>query len=49
MVHQDERRVVEYARAEGGWHMREVVQDGGVDVACLGLTLTLEDVYGGVL
>ncbi len=49
MVHQDERRLVEYTRAEGGWHMREVMQEGGVDVPCLGLTLTLEDVYGGVL
>lgn len=49
IVHQDERRVVEYARAAEGWQMREVVQEGGVSVPCLGLTLTLEDVYGGVL
>ena len=48
IVHQDERRVVEYARAAEGWQMREVVQEGGVSVPCLGLTLTLEDVYGGV-
>lgn len=49
IVHQDERRVVEYRRAGEQWNMQEIVQDGEIVIPCLGMALTLEDIYGGVL
>lgn len=49
IVEQSERRVYEYQREGDEWRLREVVGDGEMGVPCLGLTLTLEDVYGGVI
>lgn len=49
IVHQDERRVVEYRREEAEWQMREVVQDGELQIDCLEISLSLEDIFGGVL
>lgn len=49
IVHQDERRVVEYRRSNEGWQMREVVQHGEVTTSCLSMALNLDDIYGGVL
>lgn len=52
LVHQDERRVVEYVRdgeRPSRWKMREVVQDGELTIACLGVSLTLDDIFDGVL
>ncbi|PNY81389.1 Uma2 family endonuclease [Deinococcus koreensis] len=48
IVEQGERRVYEYQRAQG-WKLREVVGSGEVGVPSLGLGLTLDDIYGGVL
>ncbi len=33
-------------QADGGWAMRELRNQGEVDIPCLGLTLTLEQMYG---
>ena len=49
IVHQDERRVVEYRRSNEGWQMREVVQHGEVTTSSLSMALNLDDIYGGVL
>ena len=50
IVAQDERYVVEYQRGEDGkWQMREVRGAGEVAVPCLGLKLTLEEVYRNVI
>ncbi|GGI78518.1 Uma2 family endonuclease [Deinococcus wulumuqiensis] len=47
IVSQTERYVVAYERqADGGWAMRELRNQGEVDIPCLGLTLTLEQMYG---
>lgn len=49
IVEQNQRRVYEYQRAEGEWRLREVAGEGEVSVPCLGLSLSLDDVYGGVV
>lgn len=49
IVHQDERRVVEYRRSSEGWQMREVVQHGEIEITSLNMSLNLDDIYGGVL
>ncbi|GAA5532029.1 Uma2 family endonuclease [Deinococcus aluminii] len=49
IVSQDERHVVEYQRTGGGWQMREHRGEGQVEVPCLGRTLTLDEMYRGVL
>ena len=49
LVSQTERHVVEYQRVGDGWQMRELRGEGALGVPCLGLELTLEDIYGGVL
>lgn len=51
---QDERYVIEYQRdpattENGGWRMREVRGEGEVSVPCLGLSLTLDDIYRNVI
>lgn len=48
IVSQDERYVVEYQRAEGGWQMREHRGEGQVEIPCLGRFLTLDEMYRGV-
>lgn len=54
IVSQDERYVIEYQRdpnttENGGWRMRELRGAGEVDVPCLGLSLTLDDIYRHVI
>lgn len=49
IVSQTERYVVEYQRTEGGWQMREHREGGEVGVPCLVRTLTLDEMYRGVL
>ncbi|BDP40798.1 hypothetical protein DAETH_07670 [Deinococcus aetherius] len=49
IVSQDERYVVEYQRGEEGWPMREHRGEGRVDVPCLGRSLSLDEMYRGVL
>ena len=48
MVEQDERRVYEYQRTADGWQLRELVDEGEIHIPCLGITITLDDVYDGV-
>ena len=49
IVAQDERYVVEYQRGAEGWPMREHRGEGRVEVPCLGRSLSLEEIYRGVL
>ncbi len=49
IVSQDERYVVEYQRVDGKWQMREIRGDEQIGVPCLGLSLTLDDIYRNVL
>ena len=49
IVSQSERHVVEYRRAGNGWEMHEHRDVGEVYVACLGRTLTLDEIYRGML
>ena len=49
IVSQDSRHVVEYQRGAEGWQMRELKESGEVSVPCLGVTLTLEQIYRNVL
>lgn len=55
IVSQEARHVVEYqcgeaesAKSGNGWKMRELRETGEVRVPCLGLSLTLEQIYRGV-
>jgi Uma2 family endonuclease len=49
IVEQKERRVYAYQRREGGWDLQDVSGSGSVDLPCLGRTLTLDEIYLGVL
>lgn len=49
IVEQKERRVYAYQRREGGWDLQDVSGSGSVDIPCLNRTLTLDEIYLGVL
>ncbi|GAA5514491.1 hypothetical protein Dcar01_03247 [Deinococcus carri] len=49
IVEQKERRVYAYSRQESGWQLQELVGSGEIEVPCLGRTLTLDEIYLGVL
>jgi len=49
IVSQDERYAVEYQRSGEEWAMREHRGEGQVEVPCLGRSLSLDEVYRGVL
>ncbi|MEF2278148.1 Uma2 family endonuclease [Deinococcus sp. YIM 134068] len=49
IVAQDERYVVEYQRGEEGWSMREHRGEGQAAIPCLNRSLTLDEMYRGVL
>jgi Uma2 family endonuclease len=49
IVEQAERRVYAYTRGEGGWTLQELAGQGSVHLSCLGQTLTLDEIYVGVL
>ncbi|EYB69419.1 hypothetical protein DEIPH_ctg008orf0156 [Deinococcus phoenicis] len=49
IVEQKERRVYAYQRQAGGWHLQDLSGSGSVEVPCLGRSLTLDEIYLGVL
>ncbi|WP_345457361.1 Uma2 family endonuclease [Deinococcus aluminii] len=49
IVEQDERRVYAYQREGGKWALTELVGQGSLPLRCLGRTLTLDEIYAGVL
>lgn len=49
IVSQDTRHAVEYRRTEDGWRMHEHHGSGEIRVACVDHTLTLDEIYRGVL
>jgi Uma2 family endonuclease len=49
LVSSDERFVVVYKRMGEQWVVKSLEQNGEFDVPCLGSTLTLEQIYDGVV
>nr|WP_246580771.1 Uma2 family endonuclease [Deinococcus aestuarii] len=49
IVEQKERRVYAYGRQAGGWTLQDLSGSGGIEIACLGRSLTLDEIYLGVL
>lgn len=49
IVEQTERHVYAYGREDGGWALQELAGRGSVPIPCLGRTLSLDDIYAGVL
>lgn len=49
IAEQAERRVYEYQRAGNEWRLREVAGTGEASVPCLGMNLSLDDIYAGVI
>ena len=49
IVEQDERRVYAYSRENSGWQMRELIGEGDIHLPCLGRSLSLGEIYDGVL
>ena len=49
IVEQAERRVYAYQREGEEWHLREVAGEGEVGVPCLGVSLSLDDIYRVVI
>ncbi|WP_424950883.1 Uma2 family endonuclease [Deinococcus sp.] len=44
IVEQTKRKVYLYQRAEGGWQHAELIEEGSIDIPCLGSTLTLAQI-----
>lgn len=49
IVEQKERRVYAYAQQGGEWTLQELGGTGQIDLPCLNRTLTLDEIYLGVL
>lgn len=49
IAEQTEHRVYTYTRGVSGWTLQELAGQGSVNLPCLGQTLTLDEVYAGVL
>lgn len=49
IAEQDERRIYLYERQGAEWVLRELVGEGELYVPCLSLSLSLDDIYGGML
>jgi Uma2 family endonuclease len=49
IVEQDERRVYAYTREAEGWQMQELIGQGNIYLPCLGRSLSLDEIYDGVL
>ncbi|WP_102126732.1 Uma2 family endonuclease [Deinococcus planocerae] len=49
IVSQSERRILAYQRAGDGWRLTQYGGTGSISLACLGHTLTLDEVYRGVI
>ena len=49
-MEQDERRVYVYQESlDGSWAMQELIGQGEMPLPCPGRTLTLDEIYDGVL
>ncbi|MDE2150095.1 MAG: Uma2 family endonuclease [Gammaproteobacteria bacterium] len=48
VVDQDRRRVDVYCAGDGGWHAETLTQSGTFELSCLGLRLSLDQIYQGV-
>ncbi|WP_221090818.1 Uma2 family endonuclease [Deinococcus aquaedulcis] len=49
IVEQSERRVYAYRRAGDQWPLRELAGEGEIELPCLNMTLSLDEMYAGVL
>jgi Uma2 family endonuclease len=49
IVEQDERRVYAYTRTDGRWTLQELIGTGEIHLPSLGRTLSLDEIYDGVL
>ena len=49
LVEQDERRVYVHQRSSQGWQMQELIGEGDIHLPCLGRSLSLHEIYDGVL
>ncbi|OLV20063.1 Uma2 family endonuclease [Deinococcus marmoris] len=49
IVEQDERRVYAYGRDGQKWNLAELAGSGEVEIPCLGRSLSLDNIYSGVL
>ena len=49
IVEQDERRVYVHQRSAEGWQMEEFIGQGDIHLSCLGRSLSLDEIYDGVL
>lgn len=49
IVEQKERRVYAYTRQADKWHLDDLTGEGEINLPCLSRTLTLEEIYAGVL
>ena len=47
IISQDVRRVIVYKRSLEGWAV-EILEDGAIDIPCLGTSVTLEQIYAGL-
>ena len=48
LVSSDKRQVEVYSRESSGWHYEVYLEQGKFEVACLGQTVTLEQIYAAV-
>lgn len=49
IVEQKERRVYAYTRQGRGWHLDDLNGEGEIYLPCLGRSLSLDDIYAGVM
>ena len=49
IVEQDERRVYVYQRSSEKWELSELVGSGNISLPCLNISLSLDEIYFGVL
>jgi len=48
LVSSDKKQVEVYTRETSGWHYEVYLEQGEFEVACVGLTVTLEQIYAAV-
>ena len=49
IVSQDQRRVERHWRQDDEWHLELIINDGVVPFPCVGVELSLDDIYGQAL
>ena len=49
LLRQDRALVMVYAREADGWRFSLLEESGSFDVPCIGATLTLEEIYAGIV